>query len=141
MSDVRVPLAIKRQVAERAGHRCEYCMLPELFSPAGFCIEHIMPSSGGGLSEIDNLAFACAGCNGHKADKIQEPDPITKRVVRLFHPRNDDWKRQFKWSSDGLVIEGRTAIGRTTVVALKLNRAGLTNLRRLLVREGIHPPL
>ena len=140
MSDSRVPLAVKRRVAQRARQRCEYCQTPELCSPAGFCVEHIVPASAGGSSSAENLAFACAGCNGHKADKVQGIDPATGRLVRLFHPRSDEWARHFKWSADGLCVEGRTIIGRATLAALKLNRDGLLNLRRLLVNDGAHPP-
>ena len=57
-------------MAERAEHACEYCALREEFSASSFCIEHIIPRAAGGPTRLDNLAFACGGCNGHKSDKL-----------------------------------------------------------------------
>jgi len=44
------------------------------------------------------------------------------------------------WSPDASLIVGLTPIGRATIAALALNRAGLLNLRRVLSRAGEHPP-
>jgi hypothetical protein len=57
-----------------------------------------------------------------------------------FNPRTQDWKRHFRWSEDGLLIIGRTAVGRATKRALHLNRRELVNLRYLLSTVGEHPP-
>lgn len=141
MAEPRVSSAIRRLVADRASHRCEYCLALEAFSPGGYCVEHVIPSSAGGSSDPANLAFACAGCNAHKADKLEGADPVTGRSFRLYHPRRDRWARHFAWSSDALKIDGLTGIGRACVAALKLNRPALMNLRRLLLREGLHPPV
>jgi hypothetical protein len=35
---------------------------------------------------------------------------------------------------------GLTACGRATIVALKLNRPNVVNLRRLLANAQLHPP-
>ncbi|WP_255515627.1 hypothetical protein [aff. Roholtiella sp. LEGE 12411] len=35
---------------------------------------------------------------------------------------------------------GKTACGRATVEALRLNRSGVVNLRRLLRSANLHPP-
>lgn len=99
-----------------------------------------MPVAAGGGSEPANLAFACAGCNAFKSDKTTAVDPVTGRSFRLFHPRRDRWARHFAWSADTLRIDGITGIGRCSAAALKLNRPALVNLRRLLFREGLHPP-
>jgi hypothetical protein len=39
------------------------------------------------------------------------------------------WDKHFRWSSDHLRIEGRTAIGRATVSALDLNSLTRQQLR------------
>jgi hypothetical protein len=140
MSDVRVPPAVRRRVAVRARHRCEYCRCPEQFSTSAFCIEHIVPSSRGGGSEAGNLAFACSGCNAHKSDRLSATDPLTDDDVRLFHPRQDRWETHFEWSQDFLEVIGLTKIGRATVATLQLNRRNIRNLRRLLLTAGEHPP-
>ena len=61
----------RRFVARRADFRCEYCRTPVGLVPCPYSAEHILPRSRGGLSVPDNLAFACQGCNGHKASKTQ----------------------------------------------------------------------
>ena len=37
-------------------------------------------------------------------------------------------------------MSGRTAIGRVSIVVLKLNRHGVVNLRHVLTQVGKHPP-
>jgi hypothetical protein len=91
------------------------------------------------LTTADNLALSC-GCNGYKGQRSGARDPQTGRVVRLFNPRRQQWSRHFAWSPDFLLILGRTATGRATVQALRLNRPELLNLRRVLHPLGEHPP-
>jgi hypothetical protein len=82
----------------------------------------------------------CQGCNNKKYDKTHAVDPISLELVPLFHPRKDNWHEHFVWSPDCLTLIGLTPTGRATVEALDLNRAGVINLRRMLFREGLHPP-
>jgi hypothetical protein len=62
-------------------------------------------------------------------------------IAALFDPRRQCWDEHFEWTADGTRIEGASATGRATVIALQLNRAGLQNLRRLMLLGGIHPAL
>jgi hypothetical protein len=140
MSEPRVSAAMARAVAERAGHLCEFCQTREDFSASPFCIEHIRPRAVGGPTSLDNLAFACAGCNGHKSDKITAVDPATGDTVSLFNPRKDVWRSHFTWSDDSLLMIGLTSAGRATIVALRLNRTPLVNLRKVLRAAHEHPP-
>jgi hypothetical protein len=94
----------------------------------------------GERQRLGNLALACQGCNGAKSSKTAGHDRATCKPVRLFHPRKDRWSDHFSWSKDFLRIEGLSVIGLTTVEALRLNRPGLVNLRRVLILEGVHPP-
>lgn len=64
---MRVGDPLRATIVSRAGGRCEYCHYPEHFSPSAFEVEHIVPISAGGLTEINNLALACSHCNAHKA--------------------------------------------------------------------------
>lgn len=105
-----------------------------------FAVEHIIPVARGGSDGLDNLALACSGCNGHKYDKVEALDPISKQIVPLFHPRRQDWDAHFQWSDDYAFVVGITSIGRATVNALQMNRLGLVNLRRALYIIGKHPP-
>lgn len=99
-----------------------------------------MPESLGGETTAENLALACQGCNNKKYNKTQALDPISDAIVRLFHPRQDDWHEHFAWQPDCLTLIGLTPTGRATIAALELNRPGVVNLRRSLLREELHPP-
>jgi 5-methylcytosine-specific restriction endonuclease McrA len=140
MSEPRVSAALRRAVAARAGHRCEYCGTREEFSASPFCVEHIMPHAGGGPTKSENLALACGGCNAHKGDKTKALDPAIGEHVPLFHPRKDAWDDHFAWSENTQLVVGLTSTGRATVQALRLNRTPLVNLRKLLLRAREHPP-
>ena len=129
----------RRFLAARAGFRCEYCRTPAGLTPSPYSVEHILPRSQGGPSTLENLAFSCQGCNGHKASKIKALDPATRQPAPLFHPRRQHWTEHFAWTDDGISIEGKTPTGRATVVGLQLNRSGLQNLRRLMVLAELHP--
>jgi hypothetical protein len=127
-------------IARRARGLCEYCQMPEGYSPDFFEIEPITPLVQDGTNELENLAFSCGGCNQFKGVKMEAVDPLTQQTVRLFHPRQDTWAIHFRWTQDAAIIEGVTAIGRATVNALQLNRIGCVNLRFALVAFGTHPP-
>lgn len=139
MSSKAVPKRLKHIVFKRAQSRCEYCLFPARLTNAPMHCEHIIPKSKGGTSTLDNLALACAWCNGFKSARTHARDPKTGKIVRLFNPRKDKWGRHFRWSEDLTKIEGLTAIGRATVEALRLNRDELVRLRRLLLAIGEHP--
>jgi hypothetical protein len=105
---------------------------------ATFHVEHIRPTSLGGPSTLENLAWACPSCNLHKADRIEAIDPQNGDIVPLFNPRTDNWNNHFQW--DGYRVAPLTPIGRTTVAALSFNHP-----RRLRIREaeeffGLFPP-
>ncbi len=139
MSSNRPSVRQKRLVEERAGRRCEYCLSPGWLSSQPFNVDHIIPLSKGGKTELNNLALSC-GCNGCKGQRTQALDPKTNRLVSLFNPRRQKWPQHFSWSEDSLLIIGRTATGRATVEALKLNREELIELRSVLHAVGKHPP-
>lgn len=140
MTDQTVPAQQKQAVFDRARGCCEYCRSQARFATQAFSIEHIKPRSRGGDSSLNNLALACQGCNNHKYAKTQTPDPISGKLVSLFHPRQQKWSDHFTWNEDFTLIIGLTPIGRATVVALQLNRSSLVNLRRVLYAMGEHPP-
>jgi len=136
----RVPASLRQQVAQRAQQLCEYCRCPDAFSPDSFTIDHIQPRQLGGATTLENLAWACFGCNGRKFTRTKHTDPLTGETVPLFNPREQTWSEHFAWSDDGIQLFGRTPCGRATIEALALNRTGVVNLRRLLASAGLHPP-
>jgi len=136
----RIPPSLREEVAQRSQRLCEYCRYPEAFSPDSFTIDHIQPRQQGGATTLENLAWACFGCNGRKFTKTTHPDPLTGETAPLFNPRQQPWNEHFAWSEDTTEIIGRSPIGRATIEALSLNRQGVVNLRQLLASAGLHPP-
>lgn len=132
--------SLKQTVRERAQGCCEYCWSQEKFATQSFSIEHIYPLSKGGQASLENLALACQGCNNYKYNKTQGKDPANQELVSLYHPRQQQWQEHFAWNEDYTLIVGLTPTGRTTVTELRLNRAGLVNLRQILYAMGEHPP-
>jgi 5-methylcytosine-specific restriction endonuclease McrA len=140
MPSVYIPVDKQRAVIERAEGRCEYCQSTADYATETFAVEHVMPVSRGGTSELDNLALSCLGCNGHKYNKTEVLDPADGKIVPLFNPRQQNWQTHFGWSEDFTRIIGLTATGRATMEALQMNRPGLVNMRRLLYLIRQHPP-
>jgi hypothetical protein len=138
MPSERISRRLRQRVGERAGWRCEYCLSPAAFSTQPFDVDHIVPRSKGGPTKPHNLALSC-GCNSYKGQKTHYVDPLTGRRVALFNPRRQRWRRHFEWSANFLVVLARTATGRATVEAMRLNRPELVNLRRILHVIGEHP--
>jgi hypothetical protein len=141
MTEDRVTSHQKQTVAQRANYCCEYCLSQLRYSPDPFSIEHIIPLSRGGLSHLDNLAFACQGCNSRKYTSTAAIDPISGETVALYHPRQERWNDHFAWNNDFTLMLGLTPTGRATIENLQLNRAGVVNLRQVLHSAGKHPPL
>jgi 5-methylcytosine-specific restriction endonuclease McrA len=77
-------------VAQRAGHRCEYCRAPEAIFNLPFEVEHIIPTSRNGSDGESNCALACRSCNLYKSDQLEGLDELTGEIVRLFHPDSGD---------------------------------------------------
>ena len=132
MPKARLPAALKRSVARCANNRCEYCQTPENISPSAFHVEHIVPESQGGPTVLENLAWSCGGCNDHKYNKTEGPDPETGQGVALFNPRTQAWNEHFAWSEDFLWVVGQTPAGRATIEVCQINCDNLVRLRRLL---------
>lgn len=106
---------------------------------ATFHVEHVVPRSGGGSDEADNLALACPSCNLGKSNRVVALDPLTDEQAALFNPRTEAWADHFEWT-EGREVIGRTATGRATVAALNFNHP-----RRVLIREAeeyfdLYPP-
>jgi 5-methylcytosine-specific restriction endonuclease McrA len=82
--------SLRRLVAERAGYRCEYCLLHEddSYSPK---VDHIISRKHGGQSYADNLAYACLRYNAWKGSDIGSIDTESGMFVNLFHPRRQRW--------------------------------------------------
>jgi hypothetical protein len=130
-----------RELVRQADHfRCAYCQTSEANSGIPLTIDHVYPLSKGGENVLENLCLACRPCNEFKAGLTEAEDPLTGETTRLFNPRSQAWPDHFQWSADGIRIEGLTATGRATVVALRMNREAIVAARSRWVWGGWHPP-
>jgi hypothetical protein len=102
--------------------------------------EHLQPLDKGGKTVEENLWLSCRRCNGLKGTKTSATDTKTKKKVPIFNPRTQNWNEYFYWSLDGTEIIGKTAIGRATVIALRLNEEVIVVARKLWVSVGWFPP-
>lgn len=126
----------RNMVRQRAGNRCEYCLLRQEDSHLAHHIEHIVAKQHGGSDDMDNLALACHRCNLCKGPNLTGLDRESGQIVPLFHPRRDRWAEHFAWR--GPRIEGLTAMGRATVLVLGMNDARRLDLRtELLARREL----
>lgn len=127
--------ATRQLVRDRAGLRCEYCQLPELFSPlAKLQVEHIRPIKHGGDDDVNNLALACIDCNLRKGPNLSGIDPQTDAIASLYDPRRDKWDDHFRW--DGMLIVGVTESGRATVAVMALNSLDRLQVRLAMTGTG-----
>jgi len=129
--------ALDQLVRRRAEFACEYCGLAQRFSRLKFSIDHVIASQHKGLTIEHNLALASPFCNLHKGPNIAGIDPQTKRMVRLFHPRKDVWKKHFQWN--GSMVVGFTDIARATIAVLAMNHPAQTAIRSTLTDAGELP--
>ncbi len=109
------------RVARRAEKLCEYCRAPEIAFNFLFEVEHIIPISQNGKSELENLALACRSCNIYKSDFLNGLGDDGLETERLFNPRKDIWREHFFVDLDDYTIVGVTKIGKGTINRLRLN--------------------
>ena len=126
---------LEAQVWRCARNRCVYCHFPAEFTRVPFQIDHVIAEKHRGETKLGNLALSCLFCNTFKGPNVAGVDPHTRRITRLFNPRHDTWSRHFRW--DGALLEGRTAVGRTTIEVLRMNRRDAVVVRQSLISEGI----
>ncbi|MGG6296437.1 HNH endonuclease [Leptolyngbya sp. AN02str] len=124
---------------------CEYCHSSEEASAARFEIDHIQPRSLGGPDTFENLALACQRCNSYRYNFTEGTDPESQSIVLLFNPRLDVWNEHFAWEQGGLLIRGKTTIGRATCDRLDLNDQAhndnaIVRARHFWIQGGWHPP-
>ena len=104
-------------------------------------IDHIIPLSAEGNSDIENLCLFCYRCNEFKGARIIVEDPVTHQAVQLYNPNKQIWYDHFAWGKDSLRVIGLTACGRATIRALHLNASWLITGRKIWRLVGLHPPL
>lgn len=132
-----IDAATRAMVRKRAGGRCEYCRVhQDDFDFFTFHVEHIIPRQHGGRDGSANLCLACRECNLSKGTNLA--GLLGRKIVPLFHPRRQIWKRHFRWQRGSLV--GRTRAGKVTVQVLNINDPARVIVRLNLYNEGRFPP-
>jgi hypothetical protein len=127
-----ISAALRRQVRERAGNRCEYCLIHESDTEFGCEVDHILSEKHQGPTVADNLALACFYCNRNKGTDMgsvrSSDDPA---FVRFFNPRIDFWDEHFERNAEQHLL-GRTDIGQVTARIFGFNAEA-----RLLERRAV----
>ncbi|MBK9335673.1 MAG: HNH endonuclease [Lewinellaceae bacterium] len=133
-----VSAVLRRQVAERAGFRCEYCLVPERFLATVFHVDHVRSIKHGGTSMPDNLAYSCPHCNQNKGSNVATfLDEEGEETVRVFNPRRDNWASHFEQET-GMILP-ITPIGKATIGLLEMNAPDRLIFRRALAEAGYYP--
>lgn len=137
MSRNSISQATKKEVANRARNKCEYCLQSERVSYFRFHIEHIKSIKHGGNNMSNNLAYCCPDCNYYKGTDIGTFVGDSDNLVRFFNPRKDIWNEHFDLS-EGL-INGKTEIGKATVKIFRFNEIERLIFRKQLIEALLYP--
>lgn len=135
-----IPIDLRDRVRDHDQNRCCYCLTTELNSGIRMVFDHIFPRSQGGKTAFDNICLACRSCNEFKSDTVLGADSISENLESLFHPRSQIWSDHFEWNFLGTEVQGKTGVGRVTIVALRMNHDSIVSARRRWVAVGWHPP-
>ena len=139
MSQVYIPVAMRRLVIDRAKDKCEYCLIHQGDVPFSHQIEHPIPLKHNGPPFVsENLALACLECNRYKGSDIATFDPMDGELTPLFNPRKHSWSEHFLLENAQIV--GQTRIGRATVNLLRMNDSKRILQRQLLIKLDRYPP-
>jgi hypothetical protein len=138
MSKTYISAALRREVIDRAGGCCEYCLSNSEDRGLDFVIDHIIAEKHGGASLIYNLCLSCYWCNSYKGSDLSSVDwEAGGTIVPLFNPRKDIWDDHFRL--EGLRIVALTATGRVTASLLQMNAVERIKERRELIELGVYP--
>jgi hypothetical protein len=132
-----IPNVLRRLVEERAGNRCEYCLLHSRDFYPTHEVDHIYAEKHGGETIESNLCLSCYECNRFKGSDLASLDPQTGEPVFLFHPRRDIWLEHFHINRGH--IEPLTSCGRATARLLQINTDERVEERARLAKIGQYP--
>jgi hypothetical protein len=131
-----LPEGLRRFVIERAGNRCEYCLLPQWAAWRKHEPDHIISFQHEGKTEEGNLALACRRCNRNKGPNVGSFDAASGKFVSLFNPRLHIWSEHFVL--EGATIRALTAEAHVTIKLLRLNDEDHITERRRLLDAGLY---
>ncbi|MCL1493485.1 MAG: HNH endonuclease [Pseudanabaena sp. Salubria-1] len=137
MSKSYISAKIRKLVRDRAQNCCEYCLIPESLTLVPHQVDHVITEKHGGKTTEENLALSCSLCNQAKSSDIASMETETGDVIRLYHPRKDQWRENFQIEESNGVIYPLTTIGRVTIQLLKINRSACLPYRQMLAQAKI----
>ncbi len=137
MSRPYISEELRRLVAERADHICEYCLMAEADRSSSCQVDHIISVKHGGSTTPDNLAYACIYCNLQKGSDLGSIVWRTGELVRFFNPRRDFWGEHFRLNE--AVIQPLTDIGEVTARIFEFNNDERLVERQALIAVGRYP--
>ena len=137
MSKSYISAKIRKLVSDRAQNCCEYCLIPESLTLVPNQVDHVITEKHGGKTTEENLALSCSLCNQAKSSDIASMETETGDVIRLYHPRKDQWRENFQIEESNGVIYPLTTIGRVTIQLLKINRSACLPYRQMLAQAKI----
>ena len=132
-----ISTSLRQLISDRAGGKCEYCLIHQDFSIYSHEVDHAVAVKHGGTSNEENLVLACLSCNRYKGSDLTSIDPITQKITPLFNPRSYKWSNHFQLKESSIL--GITAIGRTTIFLLKLNEPKRLLIRKALISQQLYP--
>jgi len=133
----RVSGELRKQVIERAGGCCEYCLMSREDRLTPFHVDHVIAEKHNGLTASMNLCLSCPECNEYKGSDLASIDPETGEITPLFNPRKHRWSDHFRLNH--VSIEPLTPEGPATVFLLHLNDPNRLDEREFLLAEGRYP--
>lgn len=137
MSTTYIPVELRRMVFQKAEQKCEYCLIHEDDTFFGCQVDHIIAEKHGGATTLENLALACTICNRAKGSDIATL--VAGELVRLFHPRLDQWHEHFGIAVDGFTVVSNSSIGQATIQLLGFNDSERLLERKVLSEVGRYP--
>ena len=137
MTQTRILASLRREVRERAGEPCEYCLLAETQAFFPHEPDHLIALKHGGQTASANLALACFDCNRFKGSDIASIDAVTGELVALFNPRTQKWLEHFQLNGGHIIP--LTPVGRATEKLLKFDLPSRVEVRERLASLGLYP--
>ncbi len=104
---------LRAYIAEQWKHRCAYCGLGDWEDRTRFNLDHVVPRSAGGPTNIRNVVWSCEPCNHAKGDtpaaELLKDDPATLARIEGGKPRPLAAKGAYAWVCQEVVRRLRSA--------------------------------
>lgn len=133
-----VSKALRREVIQRAGNCCEYCLLMQNDETSPFHVDHILPLKHKGTDNFNNLCLSCFQCNSYKGSNVAAADPVSGQATFLFNPRQQNWDEHLQLNPSA-TLTGKTAEGRVTIEVMRINEDVRVHYRQFAMSINEYP--